>query len=560
MLITERLAGLVADALARAGADGKLPAADGASVEIERPRRAERGDYSTSVALRLARAMRMSPMAIAEQAVTALPESPEVGRAWAAPPGFINFALADSWLRSQVAEVQGLGEGFGNLDTGRGRRVQVEYVSVNPTGPLHVGHAWGAVIGSGVANVLEAAGYDVTREYYFNDAGNQMRIFNETLYTHYMRAAGEDATLPEETYEGEFVVELAGQIFSDEGRKFADMPSAEGRAALARAALERTIALNRADLERLGATYDVWFNESSLLANGEFDAAMDLLEKNGHIVERDGARWFTSELLGEGNDVVVVRSRGLGPTYFGTDIAYHYDKFLKRGFDRVVNVLGADHHGHVAHMKAAVDAFGIEPERFTFIINQIVSFKRGGESVRLSKRRGDIVTVRELVDEVGTDACRYIYMSRTPDSHFEFDLELATRESPENPVYYVQYAHARICSMLRMAAEREIDFADGELDLLTHPQELALIRKIIELPEVVALAAARMEATPLPHYAYELARALTAFYDNRDETRVISDDPAHLPLSKARLRLVDATRIALARALSLMGMSAPERM
>ena len=560
MRITERLALLVADALARAESSGALPAAGGTEVEIESPQHPERGDFSTNVALKLARTMRMPPIAIAEKVVESLSASPEVAKAWAARPGFVNFALSEGWLRKQVTYVRELGDKFGNADIGVGSTLQVEYVSVNPTGPLHVGHAWGAVIGSGLANILEAVGYEVTREYYFNDSGNQIRVFNETLYARYLQAAGKDAPLPEPAYEGEYLVELAGEILRDEGDRFVDMSHDEAVAALAPIAAERTIALNKEDLERLGARFDVWFTEQSLLDDGQFDQAIRLLEDNGYIADRDGARWFKATRLGEDEDVVVIRSGGGGPTYLGTDIAYHFNKLLVRGFDRVINVWGADHHSHVARMRAVVSALGIDPERLTIIVNQIVSLKRGDKSVRLSKRKGEIVTVRELVEEVGRDACRYIFLSRTPDSQMEFDLDLAVRQSPQNPVYYVQYAHARIASILRIAADRGIDFSDGDVSLLTHTLELALIRKVIELPEVVFVAAERLETTQLPYYAYELARVFQSYYDNKDECRVLSDDPGHMPLSKARLKLVDAARIALARSLSLMGMSAPERM
>lgn len=556
MRLTERLAALVADGLAHAEESGALPVAGAVSVGIERPQQPEHGDFSSNVALRLARTMRMSPIAVAEKIVESMPAAAEVGEVWVANPGFINFRVAESWLAGQVAEVRAAGDRFGNVSLGR-QQIQVEFVSVNPTGPVHVGHARGAVIGSALANVLEAAGHGVTREYYVNDGGNQMRVFNETLYARYMQAAGHDEPLPEPAYEGEYLIDLAEELFREVGAEYAQVAREEAIQALAPKALARTLHVIRDDLAALGVQYDVWFSERSLLRDGTFDDAIRKLEEAGFIVDRDGARWFASTQLGEDRDSVVIRAGGGGATYFGTDIAYHYNKFAVRGFDRVIVVIGADHHGHVPRMKAVMSALGYDPDRLGMILNQIVSFKRSGESVRFSKRRGVIVTLRDLVEEVGSDACRYIFLSRRPDSQMEFDIDMAVRQSMENPVYYVQYAHARIASILRLAGERKIDFSDGDLRLLKEPREFELIRKVIDLPEVVANAADRMEPTQLPYFAYELARVFQAFYE---ECRVLSDDPDHLPLAKARLKLVDAARISLARALGLMGMTAPEQM
>jgi arginyl-tRNA synthetase len=560
MRITDQLAALLRTALEAAERSGQLPPAGAIQPTIERPQHPEHGDYGSSVALRLARTLRMAPMAIAERIVAALPAHEAVASASAAPPGFVNFVLADAWLARQVESVRAEGDNFGNVEIGAGKRIQVEFVSVNPTGDLHVGHARGAVIGSGLATLLEAAGYDVQREYYVNDGGNQMRAFIDTVYSHYMQAAGQDVPLPEEAYQGEGPKALAQGIHGEDGGRLAALPRDEAARELLPVVLKRVLASIRTDLERLGVRYDNWFSEQGLLTDGTFDEAMKLIEKRGYLIDREGARWFTSTRLGEDKDNVVVRSGGGGPTYFGTDIAYHYDKFLRRRFDRVINVWGADHHGHVSRMKAVVEALGIDPERLTIILNQIVSFKQGDQAVRLSKRKGQIVTVRELVDAVGADACRYIFLSRSPDSQMEFDLELATRQSLDNPVYYVQYAHARIASVLRMADERGVSWDDGATALLKHPLEMRLMRHILVLPDVVRLAAERLEPHHVPRFAEDLARAFTHFYDAKDECRILSNDPADLPVSKARLKLVDAARVALARCLSLMGMSAPDRM
>ena len=560
MPITEQLAAYVRQALKDAEAGGDLPAAGSVEIVIDKSRGDENGDFSTNAALRLARTMQMAPIAIAEKiaiSMGAISDAPEIERTWAAAPGFVNIQLSEKWLQSQVIAVRAAGTDFGSVDIGQGESVQVEFVSVNPTGPLHVGHARGAVIGSGIANLFEAAGYDVTREYYVNDAGNQMRAYNDTLYVRYMQAAGHDMPLPEGAYEGDYLVEYARDLLKREGDRFTKMDRAEATAEMAALSVKDTLDMIREDVALLGIEYDVWFSELAMLESGKFDQTIRYLEDRGQIVDRDGARWLSGDGDGEDGDNVVIRSGGGGPTYFGTDIAYHHDKFVERHFERVIDVWGADHHGHVARLKSAVGALGIDPERLTIILNQMVSFKEGEETVRFSKRKGVMVTLRELVGEVGSDACRYIFMSRSPDAQMEFDIDLAASQSMDNPVYYVQYAHARISSILRNADEQEVEWEEADLGLLTHEAEMELIKRIIELPDVIVSSAERVEATQLPYYAYELARSFTGFYE---QCRVLSEDPDDLPLSKARLQLVDATRYALARTLSLMGMSAPEKM
>ncbi|MQG30377.1 MAG: arginine--tRNA ligase, partial [SAR202 cluster bacterium] len=465
--------------------------------------------------------------------------------------------LSTAWLQSQVDVVRKVGGAFGSVEVGSGKNVQVEFVSVNPTGPLHVGHARGAVIGSSLANVLEAAGYDVQREYYVNDAGNQMRVFYDTLYSRYMQAAGHDVPLPDPAYPGEYLQELAADLLNDLGDNAVSKDRADATAELAPEGLKRTLADIRRVLELLGVTYDQWFYEGELFRTGRFEQVLELLEDSELIVERDGAKWFAATKLGLEEDIVVIRSGGGGPTYFGTDIAYHHQKFFERKFDRVINVWGADHHGHVARMNALMQAFGIDPDRLRIIINQIVNFKDDGESVKFSKRNNVMVTIEELLDEVGADACRFIFLSRSPESHMEFDLGLAKSQSSENPVYYVQYAHARMCSIARVADERKIGFDSADLSLLVHERELDLIRRLIELPAVVERSAERLEPHHLPHFAMDLAKSLQRFYES---CRVVSSEPEDLEISRARLQLVDAARVVLGRTLGLMGMTAPERM
>jgi arginyl-tRNA synthetase len=557
MQITDTLASLVSEALESAQTSGSLPAAGDVEIKIERPKMPEHGDFSTSLPLALARSMRMAPLQIAEAISAEIPEHHMVGSVTFAAPGFVNFTLSTKWLQLQVDVIREAGEKFGSVESGAGQSIQIEFVSVNPTGPLHVGHARGAVIGSSLANVLDAAGYDVQREYYVNDAGNQMRVFYDTLYSRYMQAAGHDVPLPEQSYPGEFLEELASDLLKDLGDGAVSKDKADAIADLAPESLKRTLANIKHTLELLGVSYDQWFYESQLLSSGRFDEVLKFLEDAELIVERDGAKWFAATKLGLEEDIVVIRSGDGGPTYFGTDIAYHHEKFMERKFDRVVNVWGADHHGHVARMHALLQAFGLNPDRLTIILNQIVNFSNEGESLKFSKRNNVMVTVDELIEEVGADATRFTFLSRAPESHMEFDLGLAKTQSSENPVYYVQYAHARMASILRTATERKITFESADLSLLVHKHELELIRKIIELPAVVERSAERLEPHHLPHFALELARSLQRFYES---CRVVSSEEDELPISQARLQLVEAAKVALSRTLSLMGMSSPDRM
>ncbi len=554
--IRRQIAGSVRAALDTAQASGQLPETDVTDLSIERPQKAENGDYSCSLAMKLARPMRMNPRAIGEAIVAALPDSDIIGKVWVAGPGFVNFALDEGWLQSQVNRVIEQDDTFGNSDLGRGAHIQVEFVSVNPTGPVHVGHARGAVLGSALANALYAAGYDVQREYYVNDGGTQMELFYKTAYARYLQQFGGQAEIPEDGYRGEYMNDLARSIKARHGEKYLDMEPDEAAAAIGEVALETMVESIRDSLDRLGVGYDMWFRERSLYDEGGFDGVMSLMAGRGYRTERDGAVWFAATALGEENDAVLIRSNG-APTYFASDVAYHHNKFVERGFDRVVDIWGADHQGHVNRMKAAVSAMGVDPDRLTLMIYQMVTFKQGDELVRLSKRSGDIITVDDLVDQVGADACRYFFLSRAAETQMEFDLELAARQSSDNPVYYVQYAHARIASIIAGARQRSIEFEDGDVSLLDHEAELALIRKIVQLPELVEMMASNLEVHHLPHYAQELATAFHWFYQ---QCRVISTVEGDEELTRARLRLCLASRIALARCLSLMGMNAPDRM
>lgn len=553
----KQIAEMVVSALQSAIATDSLPEVGDVSPPVERPKNTEHGDYSTSVALALASSMRMAPRAIATEIVGSVEPSPMVCDVSIAGPGFINFKLDDEWLRSQIHAIREQGVKFAHLNVGAGQKVQVEFVSVNPTGPLHIGHVRGAVIGKGIANILDAAGYDVQREYYVNDAGNQMRIFNESVYVRLLQAAGKDAELGVESYPGEFVQQLGAELFAELGESVIGAAETEALEMIREPALERTVGNIRTTLGRLGIEYDEWFSEQSLVDGDDFEESLELLQERGYVVEREGAMWFLGTKMGLESDSVIIRSMERGPSYFGTDIAYHYNKFLKRDFDRVINVWGADHHGHIARMKAVIDSLGVDPERLTIIINQIVNFKEGDEMVRFNKRKDNFIAADELLDAVGPDACHYIFLERTPGTHMEFDLELAKRETSENPVFYVQYAHARLCAVLRAAGDRGIEFEDGDVSLLTAEEELRLMRRLNELPDIIARAADTLEPHHMPHFAYEVARELQRFYE---ACRVISSEPADAEMTKARLLLVDAARIVLAGTLGIMGMNAPERM
>jgi arginyl-tRNA synthetase len=552
-MIRDDLAAMIEEAANAAMSAGELPQVVLPEIIVERPARPEHGDYATNLPMRLARAAKGNPIDIAGKIAGRLPQSDAVTEAAVAPPGFINFRLSEAWLAAQVQEIVAAGPAFGNVAVGDGKRVQVEFVSANPTGPLTAGNGRGAAIGSVLASVLEAAGFEVEREYLVNDAGTQTEVFGRTLLARYKQLFGQDVQIPEDGYPGEYMIELAKQIKEESGDTYAlaDEPAPE----MVLRGVDLMVAEIESDLQKLGVRYDEWFRERWVYQNENvYDAAMKTLRDKGYLVEKEGALWFASSELGEDKDNVVIRSTGR-PTYFASDIAYHYDKFVRRGFDRVIDVWGADHQGHVSRMKAAAQALGVDPGRLEILIYQLVSFRRGDEVVRLSKRAGNIVLIRDVVDEVGADAARFFFLSRSADSQMEFDLELAKRQSAENPVYYVQYAHARIAGILANAAERVPSFDDGDVTLLRHPMELELIRKMLQLPELVHLMATQLEPHHLPHYAQDLATAFHAFYT---ECRVLDD--ADKALTKARLKLCLAAKTTLARALTLMGMSAPERM
>jgi arginyl-tRNA synthetase len=552
-MLKQTITDLLAQAIARAQQEGKLPAITLPEIIIDRPQKPEHGDYASSIPLKLARAAGTNPLNIAREIAGQVRPAPEIESVTVAPPGFINFTLKNSWLAGQVDAILAAGKAYGDIPAGQHKLIQIEFVSLNPTGPLHVGHGRGAVLGSTLCNIMAAAGYQVVKEYYFNDAGSQMDAFRYSLWARYQQKLGRKAEVPAEGYHGAYMVDLAEEIVSEAGDRFLNLQEAEAIDELGKIGLAKVLAGTRADLKKLRVEFDVWYSEKTLYENGQFEKAMALLRKGGYVAEREGATWFVSTSLGEDKDNVIIRSNGL-PTYFGADIAYHYNKFIERKFERVINIWGADHMGHVSRMKAVVEALGVDPGRLEIIIHQMVTLRRGGEIVKISKRSGDIVTLRELLDEVGTDACRFFFLARTADSQMDFDLELAKKESTENPVYYVQYAHARIASILRLAEERGIRDNEGGVSLLKDEAELTLIRKMLLMPEIIETIAETLEPHHLTYYAQELATAFHAFYKN---CRVVTDDKA---MTGARLKLVRAAKLVLGRTLNLMGMKAPDKM
>jgi len=524
-------------------------------VEVVRPRQREHGDYATNVALALGASAKRNPREVAEILVRHLPPNDVVAKTEVAGPGFINLFLAHGWLYRVLGEVERLGDAYGRSDAGAGESVQVEFVSANPLGPLHVGSGRNAALGDSLCRVLEAAGYRVDREYYVNDAGTQVDLFAASVEARYLQHFGRKASIPEGGYEGAYLVDVAAAIAEDLGDSLLEASPEERRARLGEEGVRRMLASIEASLARMGVRIDRWVHQSALLKDGLVDQAVTLLRERGLAYEADGAIWFRSERFGDEKDRVLVRSNG-EPTYFASDCAYLREKFA-RGYDRLVYVWGADHHGTVRRLQGAVQAMGYEIDRVEFILYQLVSLYRGGEPVRMSKRTGEIITLDEVVDEVGPDAARYALLSRSPDSALDFDLEAVRRQTLDNPVYYVQYAHARIASVLRFAEEHGAPLSPLEEvrpEELVHETELDLLRKIAELPEQIELAARLRAPYRMTRYAEELAAGFHRFYT---ECRVVTDDPS---LTQARLHLSSATRQTIANVLALLGVSAPDSM
>jgi len=567
-MLRDRIQEIVSAAVDAAKQAGQLPDVSMAAPEMARPNQAEHGDFSTNIALITASAVkkatgeRANSRQIAQSIVDHVPQNGLIGAVELAGPGFINIRLSERWLQGQVRAIIDAGDSLGCIERGTGQRWQVEFVSANPTGPLHYGGARNAVLGDALASVLEAAGYDVEREFYVNDAGTQFDLFIQSLYARYLQLHGQEAAIPDGGYQGEYMRDYARQVQAEVGDRYVTMPQADAMRELRQMGRAIVLADLQQELGAIGVTFDRWFSEQSLYDEGLVDQVLADLDAKGDIGEWDGARWFlASKYLKNAKDEVVVRSNGL-PTYFASDIAYHYDKFVRRGFDRVINVWAVDHQGHVPRMGAIMAALGLDPERLIIVLYNLVKLLRDGQEVKMSKRSGDFLTLREVVEEVGADAVRFMLLTRGPESGVEFDLDLAVAQKNENPVFYVQYGHARICSILDRAAGAGLP-ADAQpqagdaaaLALLNHPAELALIRKILEMEEQIDFAVEKLSPHNLTHYALDLARTFSSFYE---QCRVVDADQPEL--TRGRLLLSLAARTALARVLGLMGMSAPQSM
>ena len=579
---------LLEQALAALKQSGALAPEVAPAIELDRPRTAQHGDFTSNIALVLAKAAGRKPRELAEALVRALPTSDYVERVEVAGPGFINFYLRPAAAREVVREVLTAGADFGHSRVGNGQRVQVEFVSANPTGPLHVGHGRGAAYGATVANLLQAAGFDVHREYYVNDAGRQMDILGTSVWLRYLELCGETFAFPSNGYKGDYIYDIAATLHREHGdayrrpaaQVFADLPAdapqggdkeahidaviARAQSLLGPAGYRQVFDLGlhvilddiRHDLEEFGVTYDQWYSERSLTDAGKVERAIERLKASGHVYEKAGALWFRSTDYGDEKDRVVVRENGQ-KTYFASDIAYHLDKF-DRGFARVINIWGADHHGYVPRVKAALTAVGLDATKLDVLLVQFAILYRGGERAQMSTRSGEFVTLRELRQEVGNDAARFFYVLRKSEQHMDFDLDLAKSQSADNPVYYVQYAHARVCSVFRQLREKGLthDVARGleALALLREAHELALINRLGRYPELIEAAALAHEPHQLAHYLRELAYDFHTYYNSH--TFLVED----AALRDARLTLIAAVRQVVANGLALLGVSAPESM
>jgi arginyl-tRNA synthetase len=557
LAVQRELSELLAAALREAAAAGDLdldPGAIGTPV-LERPRLAEHGDWASNVALVLAKAAKAPPRQVAEAMVAHLRVPDWVESVEVAGPGFVNVRLAQRWFAGLVLRVLREGAAHGRIDVGNGEKVQVEFISANPTGPLHVGNARWAAFGDALANLLDACGYQVEREYYCNDTGAQIDLLGASVEAAYLTLLGRPAAPPPDGYKGSYVGELAKELELERHDELADLDPAERRETIATWAVTKLLGWIRHTLERFGVHFDVWFSERSLHESGAIEATIEELRKLGVVAERDGAVWLLSSRFGDDKDRPLVRSNGV-PTYFAADAAYFRDK-RRRGFTTVIYVWGADHHGYVQRMRSTIRAFGVDDDAAEFLIGQMVNLVRGGEPVKMSKRAGDYVTFDDLLDEVGKDPARYTMLRYSIDAPIDFDLELVSRQSLDNPVYYVQYAHARISSVLRTGREQGFEPVPAEradLGLLGHATESALLRQLAAFEELVAVAMAQRAPHRLTRYAEELAASFHRFYS---ECRILSEDAA---LSSARWWLCVATRQVLANTLALAGVEAPERM
>lgn len=555
--VENKLYEAIENAVKSAIENGDLPQADIPKFIIEKPADKKNGDFSSNIAMAGARAFHGAPRMIAEAIVKNFSlDGGYIDRCEIAGPGFINFYLSDKYYSDVLKDIVASGDSYGRSDYGEGKRILVEFVSANPTGPMHIGNARGGAIGDCLASVLDAAGYDVQREFYVNDAGNQIEKFATSLEVRYLQECGKDIELPEDAYHGEDITVHARNFFSEVGDKYADCDSQERRNALVAYALPKNIAGLEADLGKYRIKYDKWFRESTLHKDGSVQKVIEALKERGVTYEQDGALWFKASEFGNDKDIVLIRANGI-PTYIVPDIAYHYNKLVTRGYDKAIDVLGADHHGYIPRMKAALTALGLDADRLDIVIMQMVRLVRNGETIKLSKRSGKAITLNTLLEEIPIDAARFFFNLREPNSHFDFDLELAAKQSSENPVYYVQYAHARICSIIKKAAEEGIEVVTPSaeaLNRLNSNEERDLISHLAGLTDEIIGAAKNYDPAKITHYVIDLATLFHKFYNAH---RVVSDDKE---LTEARLFLCTAVKNTIKNILVMLKVDVPEAM
>jgi len=547
---------LVVKALEQARDEGVLSFETLPEVVVEKPKVEEQGDFSTTIALALAKSEKKNPRALAESIVNFLPSGDsDVSAVEIAGPGFINFRMAPEFFLSRLLDIARQGEAFGSTNTGKNEKILLEFVSANPTGPLHIGHGRGAAVGHSLSLLLKRAGFDVKTEYYVNDVGNQMNNLGRSTWLRYCELLGESTEFPDDLYRGEYIKEIAQEIIDAKGNELLGKTEEESLPYFRKFSGDSILNCIRDDLANFGVEFDRWFSEGSLYEEDLVGKAVDWLREKGHVYDKDGAVWLKSSEFNDEKDRVLVKQSG-ERTYFCSDIAYHKDK-IDRGFSKIVDLWGADHHGYVPRMQAVLEALGYSKEVFRVLLVQFVALKRGKEKVSMSTRSGEFITLSEVVQEVGVDAARYFFLMRSSDSHLDFDLELAKEEAPENPVFYIQYAHARICSVFRNAQEKGLkvpSLEEVDLSVIKEAEAFSLIQKMLVFPEVIEKSALAYEVHRVPHFLHDLVSAFHSYYAKH---RIVSEDK---PLSLARLFLLDCVKTTIANGLSVMGVSAPEKM
>ena len=547
---------IIHDALEKARQAGELELSPFPEIVVEKPKDEKIGDFSTNVAMTLARSERKNPKVIAESVARYIKNgSNYLSQVEIAGPGFINLKMSNEFFLERLKNAVKQGDGFGQTDVGQGTKVMIEFVSANPTGPLHVGHGRGAAVGDALGRILKKAGYDLSTEYYINDVGNQMNFLGRSTWLRYRELLGEDIEFPDDHYRGEYIKNIANEIVEQKGDEFLSKPEEECLPFFRKFAKDNILKGIEKDLAEFRVNFDNWFSEQSLYEDNSVERAIEWLKGKGHIYEKDGAVWLKSSAFNDDKDRVIVKQTG-EKTYFCSDIAYHQNK-ISRGFKRLINLMGADHHGYVPRMEAVLEAMGYDKKTFKILLIQFVSLLRAGEKVSMSTRAGEFETLADVVSEVGVDVARYYFLMRSSDTHLDFDLELAKKETPENPVFYIQYAHARICSIFRAAEEKGVVWnRSNEVNLapLVEEEEFGIIRAVLAFPEVVEKSARAMEVHRIPHFLLDMVSRFHGYYSRH---RVISDDKA---LTLARLFLLDSIRITIRNGFELMGILAPEKM